>query len=1328
MLGQLFSQNNNNTTVDYNYEKIEFHYLLTSDQLGELKRSGIHLLEYIHPASYIVAVPKLSGNSVLEEYAIKSSKILSPKDKLSSELLSGSIPDHAIAKNQIQCILKYHKTIEEEEVIRICNEKEITISAKNKINNFLEVSIPKEKINEIASQYFVAYLDVIPPPNLADDDRGRAMHRANVLHTNIPTGRKYDGSGINILCRDDGMVGPHIDFKGRINNSFVENISNPGGSHGDGVSGIMAGAGNLRPKNKGMATGAQLYVIDYESGFLDETMQLHIENDVLVTNSSYSNGCNAGYTLVTEIIDQQLFNYPKLMHVFSAGNANQLDCGYGAGDQWGNITGGHKQAKNCMTVANLNADGTIVNSSSRGPAHDGRIKPDIAAFGEGHISTDAENTYQIFGGTSAAAPGIAGVLAQLQQAHKIINNGLVADAALLKAAILNTANDLGQPGPDFKYGWGQINALRAVRIIEENNFIKSTVVPFQSKTNNLTIPVNIKEARIMLYWHDPEASTFSNKALVNNIDLKIIDPQGNTHFPWVLDATNNSINLAMAATTGIDDVNNMEQVFIENPVAGNYTVEIFGKEIPFGQLPYYLVWEFRTDGLELTFPIGGESFEPHSTIPITWDGIPSADNISISVSTDGGNSFEYIAAVPAVKNSFEWVVPQKVSGEVFIKLVNNQTGKTAMNNSPFSIAPFPENLTVLEACPNFIKVGWDAVDFGPNHPNVNYDVYILGDKYMEKIGSTNQLDYLIPTIENNPTNDHWVAVSANAGNYLKSERTMAIHFNEGLFNCIQEHDLSINAIHSPKEGIIFGCGTENLTVKIEIKNNGNQPESNFPVGFQINNDPPIFEIFDQELSAGTIKSFVFSQTINVSGAEEINLKVFTDLNNDSAIFNNEKEVSFSLALYDGAGEPLNYSEDFNTPFLPPPFYAIENPDEDLTWSGREVVGMDGLSTQSMFINNYSYSSIGEEDAFLVVPIDLTEAQLPMLSFDIAYAQYSNNYSDGLRIELSKDCGQSFDEIIFEKHGAELATATDHNQLFLPASGAEWRQEVIPLSNFIGHSIVLKFININGYGNSLFIDNINVEEPQSLPIANLSASALKICEGETITFMDNSIGNNLNYTWNFGNAATPNSFKESGPIEVTFTEKGIYTITLTVYNNAGASSISQIIEVQPPAEPAFIFEINGLQVNFINSSEGADHYYWDFGDGNNSTEYNPVHSFSSPGNYHVSLIAQNICGEFISEKELNILLINSFDQENKNTIKLFPNPADEEVFIANLKQKNVIKILLKNMTGQVINRKIIRQSENIELIPFEVATIGEGIYFLEIIAENESETLKFVVAH
>ena len=62
-----------------------------------------------------------------------------------------------------------------------------------------------------------------------------------------------------------------------------------------------------------------------------------------------------------------------------------------------------------------------------------------------------------------ACPGISGVLAQLYQAYKEINSSTNPPSALMKCILLNTADDLGNPGPDFQHGWGVVNALRAVK-------------------------------------------------------------------------------------------------------------------------------------------------------------------------------------------------------------------------------------------------------------------------------------------------------------------------------------------------------------------------------------------------------------------------------------------------------------------------------------------------------------------------------------------------------------------------------------------------------------------------------------------------------------------------------------------------------------------------------------------------------------------------------------------------------------------------------------------------------------------------------------------------
>jgi len=103
------------------------------------------------------------------------------------------------------------------------------------------------------------------------------------------------------------------------------------------------------------------------------------------------------------------------------------------------------------------------------------------------MSTDPDNGYAPGGGTSAAAPGISGVLAQLHQAYNELNGGQTASSALLKATLLNTANDLGNDGPDFIFGWGKVNGLKAVKLLEDNRYLNGTIA--QGGTNNHTIAV-----------------------------------------------------------------------------------------------------------------------------------------------------------------------------------------------------------------------------------------------------------------------------------------------------------------------------------------------------------------------------------------------------------------------------------------------------------------------------------------------------------------------------------------------------------------------------------------------------------------------------------------------------------------------------------------------------------------------------------------------------------------------------------------------------------------------------------------------------------------------
>ena len=490
-----------------------------------------------------------------------------------------------------------------------------------------------------------------------------------------------------------------------------------------------------------------------------------------MTNSSYSNGCNAGYTEITETVDQQIFDNPTLMHVFSGGNSNNNDCGYGAGDQWGNITGGHKQGKNVIATANLFSDASLVNSSSRGPAHDGRIKPDISANGQQHISTDPNNEYFPFGGTSGAAPGIAGINAMLQNAYGELNNGETASSGLIKAILLNTANDLGNKGPDFRYGWGHVNAYRAALALEEENYFSATIDIDETNTHDIEIPENVAEARIMTYWMDQPGSVMTTKALVNDLNTTLINPAGDVLNPWVLDPTPDPAILDQPAFNGIDDLNNVEQIAIDNPVAGTYTLQVEGFELPFGAHEYYVVLEYRLNDVTVIYPIGGERLVPGETERLQWDATGTDGNFDLEYSIDNGATWNIINTVGGGIRMYNWEVPNELTGEALVRISRDMAEDTS--DATFSIADMPSGLEVIKICPDYIRLGWAAVAGA-----TSYDVYLLGDKYMEVVNMASNTFSDIAI--DNPFNDYWVAVSANFDNGAKSRRTNAILAGGGL--------------------------------------------------------------------------------------------------------------------------------------------------------------------------------------------------------------------------------------------------------------------------------------------------------------------------------------------------------------------------------------------------------------------------------------------------------------------------------------------------------------------------------------------------------------------
>ena len=168
--------------------------------------------------------------------------------------------------------------------------------------------------------------------------------------------------------------------------------------------------------------------------------------------------------------------------------------------------------------------------------------------------------------------------------------------------------------------------------------------------------------------------------------------------------------------------------------------------------------------------------------------------------------------------------------------------------------------------------------------------------------------------------------------------------------------------------------------------------------------------------------------------------------------------------------PTFVDESFETSFPPFPI-ELYNPDNGQTWEQSSLGGGYGLSTKTAWFNNFDYWPGGDEDD-LRMSINFIQPSSTWLKFDVAYAQYAVNYSDSLEVLISTDCGQNFQSLYF-KGGSDLATSANINTAFVPTA-TEWRTDSIDLSSYSNTAeIMLAFRNHSGWGNNIFLDNINL---------------------------------------------------------------------------------------------------------------------------------------------------------------------------------------------------------------------------------------------------------------
>ncbi|WP_223700918.1 S8 family serine peptidase [Sutcliffiella deserti] len=546
---------------------VQFNGPILEETKQKLEESGVKILDYIPDYAYIVEYEGDIAAATNSVPYLESVEPYLPLYKLDPQLYSKGASEivKAVALDVKQ------------------NSKEVQLKGI-------------EQIAQYAVSNDVLYITPKPEYKLMNDV-ARGIVKADVAQNNYG----LYGQGQIVAVADTGLdtgrndSTMHEAFRGKITALYAlgrTNNSNDPNGHGTHVAGSVLG----NASNKGMAPQANLVfqsIMDSGGGLggLPSNIQTLFSQaysaGARIHTNSWGSPVNGAYTTDSRNVDDYIRKNDMTI-LFAAGNE---------GPNGGTISA-PGTAKNAITVGateNLRpsfgsyADNInhVAQFSSRGPTRDGRIKPDVMAPGTFILSARSSlapdssfwanhnSKYAYMGGTSMATPIVAGNVAQLRE-HFIKNRGVTPKPSLLKAALIAGAADVGLGYPNGNQGWGRVTLDKSLNVafVNETNALSTN----QKATYSFTAQAG-KPLKMSLVWSDAPGSTTASTTLVNDLDLVITAPNGTQYVGNDFSAPYNN---------NWDGKNNVENVFINAPQSGTYTIEVQAYNVPVGPQAFSL--------------------------------------------------------------------------------------------------------------------------------------------------------------------------------------------------------------------------------------------------------------------------------------------------------------------------------------------------------------------------------------------------------------------------------------------------------------------------------------------------------------------------------------------------------------------------------------------------------------------------------------------------------------------------------------------------------------------------------------------------------------------
>lgn len=508
------------------------------------------------------------------------------------------------------------------------------------------------------------------------------------VHAALPS---ITGAGITASVKEAAFDPTDMDIQGR---AFVDELS--AGSttnHATEMATLIGGAGNSFITGRGAADAVTLYSENF-SNLFPAANAAFTGRGISVQNHSYGVGIENYYGLESVAYDNQAQELPSLFHVYSAGNSGSASgTGTYAGlPRYGTLTGSFKQAKNVLLVTSTNHTGEVLAANSAGPAYDGRIKPELSAFGNG--------------GTSDAAALVSGA-AVLIQDYWDAENGELPNADMVKAILIAGLDDMGAPGPDYYGGYGQLNLQKSMEIVSNDWWFEGSISMNETALHTIEVAEPVDHLTVVLTWRDPAAANGDAFALVNDLDLRAT-MNAEEWLPWALKTNPTIVDLSAEATRSIDRLNNVEVIRIDDPEVGTVELSIYGFDVNTSQtysIAYYIeekenfVWKYPT---QIDPQVSSDDaivyFHHTFDAPGTLQWADLSDTWTTIGTIQPGDTY----------HSVTW---PDINSEVKLRAL---FGELSFESDIFRISPKPELLVAL-FCADELVLNWEPIQEGATY-------------------------------------------------------------------------------------------------------------------------------------------------------------------------------------------------------------------------------------------------------------------------------------------------------------------------------------------------------------------------------------------------------------------------------------------------------------------------------------------------------------------------------------------------------------------------------------------------------------------------------------